>query len=100
MHTKSGLFAAAIASLLLSANTAHALCTDRWADVTILCPTPVPYTGPKKLTPTSRSMPTVGTPGLYHNYGNGYDVQVYLGHNGTGYQDFNWVNKKQFGWNQ
>ena len=59
--------------------------------MTITCPQPVPYTGPKTLTPTSRHMPTVGTPGLYRNYNNnGYDVRVYLYQNGTGHQPFHW----------
>jgi len=50
----------------------------------------VPYTGPKKLTETSANLPTVGTPGLYQNWGNGYDVRVYLHTNGTGHQNFRW----------
>ncbi|MDF0600119.1 hypothetical protein P1J78_05190 [Psychromarinibacter sp. C21-152] len=81
---------AAAAVMAASATAANAICTNRWADVTITCPNPVPYTGPKTLTPTSRNMPTVGTPGLYRNWGNGYDVRVYLHSNGTGYQDFHW----------
>lgn len=79
------------------ATTAEAFCTKARADVSILCPTPVPYPGPKHLTPTSRGMATVGTPGLYENWGNGYDVQVYLGGNGTGYQDFPWAVPTDYG---
>lgn len=79
------------------ATTAEAFCTDSRADVRTLCPHPVPYSGPKRLTPTSRGMPTVGTPGLYKNWGNGYDVRVYLGRNGTGYQDFPWAVQTDYG---
>ncbi|MCP3969084.1 MAG: hypothetical protein GY717_01935 [Rhodobacteraceae bacterium] len=84
------LFAATVVSAIAITTGAQAFCTNKWADVTILCPYPVPYTGPKTLTATSANMPTVGTPGLYKNWGNGYDVRVYLHGNGTGYQDFHW----------
>ncbi len=79
------------------ATPAEAFCSRSTADVTILCPHPVPYPGPKHLTPTSRNMATVGTPGLYKNWGNGYDVRVYLGGNGTGYQEFDWAVPTDFG---
>lgn len=76
---------------------AQAFCTPSWADVTILCPQPVPYPGPKILTPTSRSMPTVGTAATYRNWANGRDVRVYLHGNGTGYQDFQWAVPTDYG---
>ncbi len=85
------------ATALGIATTAHAFCTPQRADVTITCPKPVPYPGPKYLTPTSRHMPTVGTPGLYRNWGNGYDVRVYLYQHGTGYQDFQWAVPTDYG---
>ena len=88
--TRFRLLAAAAFAVLGTANSAQAICSNNWADVTITCPQPKPFTGPKHLTDTSRNMPTVGTPGLYKNWGNGYDVRVYLGGNGTGGQKFHW----------
>jgi hypothetical protein len=90
LNSKLGFAAVLTASILAMTTTAQAFCSPQWADVTILCPSPVPYPGTKTLTDTSRNMPTVGTPGTYKNYGWGYDVQVYLSGNGTGYQDFPW----------
>ena len=90
VHAKSGLVIAMVVFVTATATNAQVLCSAKRADISALCPQPVPYTGPKKLTPTSRNMPTVGTPGLYKNYGSGYDVRVFLGHNGTGYQNFSW----------
>lgn len=49
----------------------------------------VPLKGPKKLTPPSRTPPTVGA-GTYRGYGNGYDVKIHLGHNGAGFHDIRW----------
>jgi len=89
-HSIYGFSCALVVSILAMTTSAQASCTPKWADVTIFCPAPVPYPGPKKLTDTSRNMPTVGTPGLYRNWGSGYDVRVYLGHHGTGYQAFWW----------
>jgi len=89
-YTRFGAVALLSLSAAVTASSAHAICTNKWADVTLTCPRPVPYTGPKTLTDTSRNLPTVGTPGLYKNYGNGYDVRVYLHGNGTGYQKFPW----------
>ena len=54
------------------------------------CDDHLPEPGAQTLTPTSRNLPTVGTPGIYRNWGNGYDVRVYLYENGTGYQPFPW----------
>ena len=88
---RTRIFAATVVSAIAMTTSAQALCTNKWADVTVTCPKPVPYTGPKKLTETSANMPTVGTPGLYKNWGNGYDVRVYLYQNGTGYQEFPWA---------
>jgi len=88
-----GFFAALVVSAFGMTTQAQAFCSAAWADVTILCPQPVPYPGPKKLTDTSRNMPTVGTPGLYHNWGSGYDVRGYLDSHGTGYQPFWWEQK-------
>lgn len=90
VNAKSRLFIAMVVSMAATTTNAQVLCTPARADVTALCPQPVPYPGPKTLTPTSQNMPTVGTPGLYKNYGSGYDVRVYLGGNGTGYQNFIW----------
>ena len=90
IYTKLGVIVAVGIFSLALATGAQAFCSNKWADVTILCPQPVPYTGPKKLTETSRNLPTVGTPGLYKNWGNGYNVRVYLHKNGTGYQEFPW----------
>lgn len=90
-YTRFGLFAAAAVATLASAPAAYAICTNRWADVTITCPRPVPYTGPMTLTDTSRNLPvTSPAGGLYKNYGWGYDVRVYRYGNGTGYQKFWW----------
>ncbi len=85
----------AVAALALAGATsaAQATCNNRWADVTSLCPNPLPYTGPRTLTETSRNMPTVGTPGTYTGYGNG-PVTVYRSGNGTGYQDFQWAQRE------
>ena len=94
-YARFGLPAAIALAVMASANTAQAICSNKWADVTITCPNPVPYTGPKTLTETSRNLPTVGTPGLYKNWGNGYDVRVYLYKNGTGYQPFHWQENAQ-----
>lgn len=89
---------ALLATLILGyATTANAICSPAWADVTSTCPQPVPYPGPKYLTPTSRNMPTVGTPGLYKNWGNGYDVRVYMSQNGTGQQQFQWAVPTDYG---
>lgn len=88
--------AAAAFFAVLGAGAAQAVCSDAWADVTITCPNPVPYTGYRILTPTSRNLPTVGTPGYYPQYGQG-GVNVYLHSNGTGYQDFNWSNPANYG---
>ncbi len=93
-HARLGLAALAGLAVLASATTAQAFCTNRTADIWILCPNPVPYTGKKTLTETSRNLPTVGTPGLYKNWGNGYDVRVYLHGNGTGYQEFHWAEQQ------
>ena len=90
LHTKLGFAAVLAASILAMSSSAQAFCSPNWADVTILCPSPVPYAGKKTLTDTSRDMPTVGKPGLYKNYGSGYDVRVYLSKNGTRYQEFPW----------
>ncbi|WP_152912396.1 hypothetical protein [Candidatus Rhodobacter oscarellae] len=90
MVNKFGLVLATGVAFFASAHTAHAFCTDSRADVSILCPKPVPFRGKKDLTETSRNLPTVGTPGVYKNYGNGYDVRVYLYQNGTGHQPFHW----------
>ena len=89
--TRLGAALLAAGAIIASTTGAHAICTNKWADVTITCPTPVPYTGEKTLTATSANVPTVGTPGLYKNWGNGYDVRVYLHQNGTGYQEFHWA---------
>lgn len=89
IFSKSGRVLAAALLLAGTTSTASA-CGNAWSDVTILCPYPAPWTGPKTLTPTSRHMPTVGTPGTYRNWGNGYDVKVYLHGNDTGYQPFHW----------
>ena len=89
-YAKYGVAALFSVSAMMTGTTAHAICSNNWADVTITCPKPVPFTGPKKLTDTSRNLPTVGTPGTYKNYGNGYDVKVYLHGNGTGHQKFYW----------
>ncbi len=42
-------------------------------------------------------MPTVCTPGLYKNWGNGNDVRVYQYQNGTGYQEFQWAVPTDYG---
>lgn len=89
-NTKLRNLIAATAAVLATTTGAQAFCSNNWADVSITCPKPVPFTGPKKLTDTSRNMATVGKPGLYKNWGNGYDVQVYLHTNGTGHQNFHW----------
>ncbi len=89
-YARFGLPTAFAVALLALANTAQATCTNKYADVTIFCPNPVPYTGARTYTSTSRNLPTVGTPGLYKNWGNGYDVRVYRYKNGTGYQPFHW----------
>ena len=89
-YTRFGAVAAVAIAAISAGSSAHAICTNKWADVTITCPKPVPYTGPKTLTETSRNLPTVGTPGLYKNWGNGYDVRVYRFKNGTGFQKFRW----------
>lgn len=96
-YTKLGAITICALSILASGSAAYAFCTPSRADVSILCPQPVPYPGPKHLTPTSRNMPTVGTPGLYKNWGNGKDVRVYLGHHGTGYQEFQWAVPNDYG---
>ena len=88
--TRFRILAAAVAVVLASGSIAQAFCSNNWADVTKTCPKTKPFTGPKHLTETSRNLPTVGTPGLYKNWGNGYDVRVYLGGNGTGGQKFHW----------
>lgn len=94
-YTRFGLAAAAVAASFAAAPSAQAFCTNKWADVTILCPHPVPYTGPKTLTATSRNLPVTSPQGgLYKNYGWGYDVRVYRHGNGTGYQDFFWEKKE------
>lgn len=89
-YFRLSLFSVTAAATMAFAPAAQAFCSNNWADVTILCPNPVPFTGPKKLTPTSRHLPTKGKPGIYKNYTNAGDVRVYLGGNGTGYQDFHW----------
>ena len=94
-YARFGLPAAVMLAVMASANTAQAICSNNWADVTITCPNPVPFTVPKILTETSRNLPTVGTPGLYKNWGNGYDVRVYLYKNGTGHQPFHWQEDAQ-----
>lgn len=96
-RAKLGSIAIMAATFLASASAANAFCSPNWADVTKLCPQPVPYPGPKHLTPTSRNMPTVGTPGLYKNWGNGYDVRVYQYQNGTGRQQFMWAVPTDYG---
>lgn len=90
VHAKSRVFIALVVSMAATTTNAQLFCSPKWADVSMLCPQPVPYPGPKDLTPAAQQMPTVGTPGLYKNYGSGYDVRVYLGKNGTGYQKFRW----------
>ncbi len=92
--TKLGILPAIVVASFATVTPAHATCTNKYADVTITCPNPVPYTGARLYTPTSRNLPTVGTPGLYKNWGNGYDVRVYLYKNGTGYQEFPWAQRK------
>ncbi|MDJ0824717.1 MAG: hypothetical protein QNJ16_04370 [Rhodobacter sp.] len=89
-NARFGVAAAVAVAVLGAAPAAHAFCTDKWADVTILCPKPVPYQGKKTLTETSRNLPVSPGPGLYRNYGWGYDVRVYAYGNGTGYQNFWW----------
>ena len=89
-YTISGFFVVLAVSTLAMTNSAAASCTPKWADVTIFCPAPVPYPGPKKLTDTSRNMPTVGTPALYRNWDPRYDVRGYLDRHGPGYQEFWW----------
>ena len=91
VFTKPVFCAAIFVSNLMVVTGAQAFCTDKWADVTIICPQPMPYKGAVELTDTSRNLATVGTPGLYKNRGRGYDVRVYLHGHGTGYQEFNWV---------
>ncbi len=84
---------AAAAALAVSfTGAANADCSNAWADVTVTCPVPGPYTGYRIITPTTRNMPTIGTPGHYPQYGppGGGGVDVYLYGNGTGYQDFHW----------
>ncbi|MDJ0631233.1 MAG: hypothetical protein QNJ44_23465 [Rhodobacter sp.] len=94
-YARPGFLAAIAVSILASAPAAHAICTNKWADVTITCPRPVPYTGPKTLTDTSRNLPvTSPAGGLYKNYGWGYDVRVYRYGNGTGYQPFFWEDQQ------
>jgi len=75
-------------TVIASISVAQAFCTPNRADVSILCPQPVPYPGPKYLTPTSRNLATVGTPSLYKNWGNGYDLQVYQSTRSGGRQQF------------
>ncbi|MDJ0639796.1 MAG: hypothetical protein QNJ20_13245 [Paracoccaceae bacterium] len=89
-YSRFGLPAAIALAVMGTTDTAQAVCSNSYADVTITCPNPVPYSGARTLTPTSRNLPTVGTPGLYKNWGNGYDVRVYLYKNGTGFQPFHW----------
>ena len=88
--TRFRILAVAAVAVITAGSTAQAFCSNNWADVTKTCPKSKPFTGPKHLTETSRNLPTVGTPGLYKNWGNGYDVRVYLGGNGTGGQKFHW----------
>lgn len=70
-YARLGLTAAAVVASLAMTTGAQAFCSNNWADVTVGCPNPVPYTGPKTLTDTSRNMPTVGpAPGTIVQWGN------------------------------
>ncbi len=89
--TRLGAIAAASFTILASTTGAQAICSNNWADVSLTCPQPVPFTGPKHLTDTSRNLPTVGQAATYQNWNNlGYDVKVVLHGQGSGHQPFHW----------
>jgi len=90
-NARYGLLAVALTAILGASQAAQANCSYHVATYSCLQPLhpPVPSTS-EPTSATARALSTVGTPGLYGNWGNGYDVRVYLGGNGTGYQAFPW----------
>lgn len=84
---KTAVYAAMTLAFVMAAPAANARCNDAWNDVTWWCKDPKPWKGAKHLTDTSRNLPTVGSPGVYSGYGNGYSVRVVKHGHGAGYQE-------------